>query len=105
MLYVMFIYKTAKFAPVWTTILKIWAILYTKPLLVMLFATAHVQLCDILKLTGIRPMTPMPNRGPLECISAQDVKFLVRTKVIENDMSLVVISLSEVGENEFVQTL
>ena len=33
----MFIYKTVKFAPVWTTILKIRAILYTKPLLDMFF--------------------------------------------------------------------
>ena len=31
--------------------------------------------------------------------------FSVRQEIIENDSSLVVISLSKVGENEFLQTL
>ena len=33
----MFIYKTAKFAPVWTNIVKCRPFLYTKPQLKMLF--------------------------------------------------------------------
>ena len=33
------------------------------------------------------------------------LSFSVRKKIIENDKSLVVILLSEIGENEFLQTL
>ena len=35
----------------------------------------------------------------------QMLRFLVRKEIIENDYSLVVILLSKVGENEFLQTL
>ena len=57
--------------------------------------------------TGNRPMTPLLNRDPLESIGARNIKFFlsIRKEVIESDNSLLVISLSQVGENEFFQTL
>ena len=52
------------------------------------------------------PMAPVQNTwGSLEHIWAQDVKCFRKKNIIENDNSLVVISLSKVDENEFVQTL
>ena len=56
-------------------------------------------------MTGIRPMTPVQNRGPFEDIWAQNGKFLGKEKRFENNNSLVVVSLSKVGENEFIQTV
>ena len=53
---------------------------------------------------GIRPMAPVVNIGPLEGIWAQNVKFFGK-EIIKNDNSLVVILLSKVVENKFLQTL
>ena len=52
-----------------------------------------------IKETGIRPMASMQNRGPLEHIWDQDVKFFSNENIIENDNNLVVISLSKVSKN------
>ena len=49
-------------------------------------------------------MAPLQNRGLIEHTWVQDVKFLSKEKFIENNNGLVVISLSKVGENEFLQT-
>ena len=60
----------------------------------------------VLKVTGIRPMAPVLNRGPLEGIRAENVKFFGKLlKMIKNYNSLVVILSSKVGESEFLQTL
>ena len=57
-------------------------------------------------LIGIRPMAPVLNTGPLEGIRALNVNFFsVRKEIIKNDNSLVVILLSKVVENEFLQAL
>ena len=58
-----------------------------------------------IEVTGIRPMAPVHNRGPLENIWEQDLSFSARTEIIENNNSLVVNLFSKVGENEFLQTL
>ena len=50
-------------------------------------------------------MAPVQNRGPREDIWARNVKFLGKKKIIENNNNLLVISLSKVGENEFLQAL
>ena len=50
-------------------------------------------------------MAPVLNTGPLEGTWARNGKFLVRKEIIKNDNSLVVILLSKVVENEFLQTL
>ena len=47
---------------------------------------------DEFKVTRIRPMAHVLNRGPLEGILARNVKFFGKV-------------LSKVGENEFLQTL
>ena len=57
---------------------------------------------SMIKVTGIRPMAPVQNRGPLE---HKMLSFSVRKEVIKNNNSLVVISLSKAGENEFPQAL
>ena len=57
------------------------------------------------KVTGIRPMTPVQNRGPLKMSDHKMLTFLVSKEIIENNKSLVVISLSKVGENEFLPNL
>ena len=50
-------------------------------------------------------MAPVQNRGPFQDICAQMLSFLARKEIIENNNSLVVISLSKVDENEFLQAL
>ena len=50
-------------------------------------------------------LAPVQNRGPLEDLWAQNVKFFGKEEIIESNNSLAVISLSKVGENEFLQTL
>ena len=57
------------------------------------------------KVIGIRPMAPVLNTGLLEGVWARNVKFFGKEKIIKNDNSLVVILLSKVVENEFLQTL
>ena len=52
-------------------------------------------------MTGIRPMTPVQNRGP-QMYDHKMLNFLVRKEIIEYNNGLVVISLSKVGENEFL---
>ena len=59
--------------------------------------TSQVKLhFQMLKLIGIRPM---------EVSEHQLLSFSVRKEIIKNDNSLVVILLSKVVENEFLQTL
>ena len=55
--------------------------------------------------TGIRPMAPVLNRGTLEVSEHEMLIFSIRKKIIDNDNSLVLIILSKVGENEFLQIL
>ena len=57
-----------------------------------------------IKVTGIRPMAPVLNRGPLLRVSKHEMlSFSVRKEIIENDNSFIL--LSKVGENGFLQTL
>ena len=58
-----------------------------------------------LKMIGIRRMAPMLNTGPLEGSEHEMLSFSVRKEIIKNDNSLVVILLSKVVENEFLQIL
>ena len=53
----------------------------------------------------MRPMTPVLNTGHLKASDHEMLSFPVRKKIIQNDNSLVVILLSKVVENEFLQTL
>ena len=48
---------------------------------------------------------PVQNRGHLKISEHKMSRFSVRKEVIENNNSLAVISLSNVDENEFLQTL
>ena len=57
------------------------------------------------KVIGIRPMVPVLNTGLLEISEYEMLRFSVRKEIIENVNSLVVILLSKVVENEFLQTL
>ena len=50
-------------------------------------------------------MTPVLNRGGLEVSEHEMSSFSIKKEIIKNDNSLAVISLSKVGENEFLQTL
>ena len=60
---------------------------------------------SLLKVTGIRSMAPVHNtQVPLKISEHKMSSFLVRKEITENNNSLVVISLSKVGENEFLQT-
>ena len=61
----------------------------------------------VIKVIGIRPMAPVLNTGALEgTVSEHEMlSFLVRKEIIKNDNSLVVILLSKVVDNEFLQTL
>ena len=58
-------------------------------------------------MNGIKLIAPVQNRGPLDLKVSEHkmLNFSVRKEIIENDNSLVVISLSKVDENEFLQTL
>ena len=60
---------------------------------------------SILKVTGIGPMTPVQTEVHLTMSEHKLLTFLVRKEIIENNNSLVVISLSKVGENEFLPNL
>ena len=57
------------------------------------------------KVIGIRPMAPVLNTGPLKVSEHEMLIFSVRKEIIKNDNRLVVILLSKVIENEFLQTL
>ena len=57
-----------------------------------------------LKVTGIRPMAPVAPEVHLKISEHKMLSFLVRKEIIENYSSLVVISLSKVGVNKFLQT-
>ena len=50
-------------------------------------------------------MTPVLNTGPLEGSEHEMLSFSVKKEIIKNDNSLVGILLSEVVENEFLETL
>ena len=58
-----------------------------------------------LKEISIRPMAPVQNRGPLEVFEHKMLSFSIRKEIIENNNSLIVISLSKVGKNEFLPNL
>ena len=57
-----------------------------------------------IKVIGIRPMAPVLNTGHLKVSDHEMLSFSVRKEIIKNDNSLVVILLSKVVENEFLQT-
>ena len=71
----------------------------------MLWAPCDEVINVPIKVIGIRLMAPVLNTGPPEGIWAQNVKISVRREIIKNDNSMVVILLSKVVENEFLQTL
>ena len=54
---------------------------------------------------GIRPMAPVLNTVHFKVSEHEMLSFSVRKEIIKNDNSLVVILLSKVVENEFLQTL
>ena len=58
-----------------------------------------------LKVIGIRPMAPVLNTGPLKVSEHEMLIFSARKEIIKNDNCLVVILLSKIVENEFLQTL
>ena len=58
-----------------------------------------------LKVIGIRPIAPVLNTGPIKVSEHEMLSFSVRKEIIKHDNGLVVILLSEVVENEFLQTL
>ena len=64
---------------------------------------------DILKyislVIGIRPMAPVLKQVHLKASEHETLGFSVREEIFRNDNSLVVILLSKVVENEFLQTL
>ena len=83
------------------------------PLLTICKLHKHV-ICEItieinewawLKVLRIRPMALVLNTGPLKVSEHGMLIFSVRKEIIQNDNSLVVILLSKVVENEFLQTL
>ena len=59
----------------------------------------------LLKVIGIRPMTPMLNKVDLKVSEHKMLSFSVRKEMIKNNNSLVVILLSKVVENEFLLTV
>ena len=59
----------------------------------------------ILKMIGIRPMAPVLYKVHLRVSQHEMLSFSVRKEIIKNDNSLVVILLSKVFENEFLQTV
>ena len=54
---------------------------------------------------GIRSMAPVLNSVHLKVSEHELLSFSVRKEIIKNDNGWVVILLSKVGENEFLQTL
>ena len=58
-----------------------------------------------LKVIDIRPMAPVLNTGHLKVSEQEMLSFSVRKEIVKKDNSLVVILLSKVVENEFLQTL
>ena len=58
-----------------------------------------------IKVIGIRPMAPVLNKVHLKVSEHEMLSFSVRKKIIKHDNSLVVILLSRVVGNEFLQTL
>ena len=54
---------------------------------------------------GIRPMVPVLNKVHLKVSEHEMLSFSERKEIIKNDNSLVVILLSTVVENEFLQTV
>ena len=61
--------------------------------------------CFSFKVTGIRPMAPVLNKVHLKVSEHEMLSLSVRKEIIKNDNSLVVILLSKVVENEFLQTV
>ena len=57
------------------------------------------------KVIGIQPMAPVLTQVHLKVSEHEMLSFSVRKEIIKNDNSLVVILLSKVVENEFLQTL
>ena len=58
-----------------------------------------------IKVIGIRPMGPVPNKVHLKVSEYEMLSFSVRKEIVKNDNNLVVILLSKVVEKEFLQTL
>ena len=58
-----------------------------------------------IKVIGIRPMAPVLNKVHLKVSEHETLSFSVAKEIIKNDNSLVVILLSKVVENEFLQTV
>ena len=52
---------------------------------------------------GIQPMDPVLNKVHLKVSGHEMLSFSMRKEIIKNDNSLVVILLSKVVENEFLQ--
>ena len=61
--------------------------------------------CALIKVIGIRPLAPVLNKVHLKVSEHEMLTFSVRKEIIKNDDSLVVILLSKVVENEFLQTV
>ena len=61
--------------------------------------------CARFKVIGIRPMAPVLKQVHLKASEHEMLSFSVRKEIIKNDNSLVVILLSKVVENEFLETL
>ena len=64
-----------------------------------------ILLLQQVKVIGIRPMAPVLNKVNLKVSEHEMLSFPVRKEIIENANSLVVILLSKVGENKFLQTV
>ena len=60
---------------------------------------------SLFKVIGIRPMAPLLNKVHLKVSEQEMLRFSVRREIIKYDNSLVVILLSKILENEFLQTL
>ena len=58
-----------------------------------------------IKVIGIRPIALVFTQVHLKVSEHEMLRFSVRKEIIKNDNSLVVILLSKVVENEFLQTL
>ena len=68
-------------------------------------ASRFIVFLNDFKVIGIRPMAPVLNTGPLKVSQHEMLIFSIRKEIIKNNNSLVVILLSTVVENEFLQTL
>ena len=58
-----------------------------------------------LKVIGVRPMAPVLNKVHLRVSEHEMLSFSVRKEIIKNDNNFIVILLSKVVENKFLQTV